>query len=163
MAAFHTLTMADLTVETRQARRGERFASAPVDGRLTMRAVRKGQPLVPDDVSPDVAAALGQKPVVTGVKVSHAGVLAGDLQAGQRIDLVLVRDNRKEVVTRMTGRSMASSQPGGSDGGSQAHGPTITMNAVNLRVRAPKARVPRPIRGLNWNAPSADDLAARAT
>ena len=95
MPAFHALTMADLTVETRKTRRGERFATVPVDGRLTMRAVRKGQPLVPDDVSPDIAAALGRKPIVTGVKVSHAGAFAGGLQAGQRIDLVLVRGRQR--------------------------------------------------------------------
>lgn len=112
MAAFHALTMADVTVETRQAGHGERFATVPVDGRLTMRAVRKGQPLVLDDVSPDVTAALGQKPVVTGIKVSHAGAFAGDLRAGQRIDLVLVRDNQKVAEL---GAIVLTAKPAGAD------------------------------------------------
>jgi hypothetical protein len=94
LPAYHTITAADFTLGTRNAGNGEKYAALPIEGRLSLKPIAKGQPLRESDVAPDVAQMLGADLTVHGFAVPPAAVLGDTLRAGDRIRLVLVRGGR---------------------------------------------------------------------
>jgi hypothetical protein len=114
LPAFHSLTSADFTMRTRRTRDKERYATLPVDGRVTLRAVKKGTPLLRADVGPDAARALRANVVVVGVNVTKAAVLGGALRTGERVQLVLSeKGNRTTALDALVMSVVAGS--GGKD------------------------------------------------
>ncbi|NAS20399.1 hypothetical protein GT755_01715 [Herbidospora sp. NEAU-GS84] len=89
LPAHRMLTEDDVTLSTATSAGKDGYVSLPVTGRLTLRAVKKDQPLTKADLSPDVTKVLGTAPVVVGVSVPHPGGLNGALQSGDRVRLLL--------------------------------------------------------------------------
>ncbi|WUI03931.1 hypothetical protein OHR68_19740 [Spirillospora sp. NBC_00431] len=98
LPAFHTLTSTDFTLGTRRTRDKQHYATLPVDGRLTLRAIKRDAPLLREDVGPDAARALGTQVVVVGVNVTKAAVLGGAVQTGDQVQLDLSRDGKRIAV-----------------------------------------------------------------
>lgn len=93
--AFHRLTAADLTLALRDKDNKDPYAGLPVEGRLTLNAVKKDAALRQGDVAPDIAAVMGNDFVLRGFTVAPASVLGGSLAPGNRIQLLLMRDGRR--------------------------------------------------------------------
>ena len=93
--AFHRLTAADLTLALRDKDAKNSYAGLPVEGRLTLNALKKDTPLRQGDVAPDIAAVMGEDFVLRGFPVAPAAALGGGLAPGNRVQLLLMRDGRQ--------------------------------------------------------------------
>ncbi|WP_062434424.1 hypothetical protein [Herbidospora daliensis] len=87
--AYRMLTEGDVTLSTAASAGRDDYVSLPVSGRLTLKAVKKNQPLTRADLSPDVTKVVGTTPIVAGVSVPYPGGLNGALQPGDHVRLML--------------------------------------------------------------------------
>jgi hypothetical protein len=83
--------VADVTLGTLRAPDAREYAGLPIDGRLTLTAVKSGSPLRVADLSPVMTSAFPGGFVVVGLDVSRAGVLGGALSVGDPVQLLLAR------------------------------------------------------------------------
>jgi SAF domain len=93
--AYHVITSDDVKLGTRAAAPKSGYAALPVEGRLTLAAITKDQPLRQSQIAPDIASVFPGALSVYGFAVPRATVLDGALRAGDRIQLLLVRDGRR--------------------------------------------------------------------
>jgi hypothetical protein len=93
--AYHVITSSDLVLGTRAGDRRGTYASLPVEGRLTLTAIGKNQPLHQSQIAPDIASVLPGPLTVHGFAATRATVLNGALQAGDRVELLLVDDDKR--------------------------------------------------------------------
>ncbi|WP_250031156.1 SAF domain-containing protein [Paractinoplanes maris] len=92
--AYHVITPEDVALATREADEAKKYAALPVEGRLSLVAIGKDQPLMQTDVAPDVAGILGDDLSIHGFDVPPAAVLGGGLRTGDSIRLILREDQR---------------------------------------------------------------------
>jgi hypothetical protein len=104
--AYHVISPADVALGTRPAAPKERYAALPVEGRLTLTAIAKNQPLRQAQVAPDVASVLTGALTVHGFAVSRATALNGALRPGDRIQLLMVRDGQRLALVRKDGKDL---------------------------------------------------------
>ncbi|WP_203824650.1 SAF domain-containing protein [Actinoplanes palleronii] len=95
IAAYQVITADDVILGTRAAEGQNDYATLPVEGRLTLTAVTKDQPLRQGQIAPNIASVLPGTLTVHGFAVSRATVLNGGLRAGDPIQMLLVRDGRR--------------------------------------------------------------------
>jgi hypothetical protein len=89
LSAYQALTDSDVSIGFRPAGGQNYYASLPIDGKLTLRPIRKGQPITGEEISPDVVQFLGSNVTVAGLNISRAAALGGTLSSGDRIQILL--------------------------------------------------------------------------
>ncbi|GIH21806.1 hypothetical protein Aph01nite_01160 [Acrocarpospora phusangensis] len=115
LPAYHELNMNDLTIDVRTALDGEGYATVPVEGRLTLKAIKKGEPLLTSDVSPSVRRLISGALTVVGLDVSRADVLGGALRSGDLIQVLLVQRGRPSTEVRAVVLSASEPARAGAD------------------------------------------------
>jgi hypothetical protein len=58
--AYHHITAEDVTLSTRNADETAKYATSPIDGRLSLKPLAKDKPISAADIAPDVAKILGE-------------------------------------------------------------------------------------------------------
>ncbi len=91
LPAYHALTSSDVTLGTIRAQDASEYAGLPVDGRLTLTAIKSGSPLRASDLSPVITTAFRGGFAVVGLDVSRAGALGGAMSDGDPVKLLLAR------------------------------------------------------------------------
>jgi hypothetical protein len=91
---FHLMTARDIRVGTRDDADPARFASYPVEGRLTTRPLKRGAAIREEDLGPRPSKAMRQDLVLTGVQVTRAATLNGALRSGDRVELLAAAHGR---------------------------------------------------------------------
>lgn len=95
--SYHVLGRNDITITSKRVSNASRYARYPVDGRVVLRRLEKGAPLLRTDLGPSLGKLAKAPVVVTGVQVSRASVLGGTLKASDSIRLLLPSGSRKPV------------------------------------------------------------------
>jgi hypothetical protein len=93
--AYHVITSDDVKLGTRSAESKADYAGLPAERRIALTAIAEGQPLRQSQVAPDIAAVFPGELTVHGFSVPSATALDGALRAGDRIQLLLVRDGER--------------------------------------------------------------------
>jgi hypothetical protein len=88
ISAYHVIDSDEIMVSSRRTNDVSHFARYPVDGRMVLRRLKKGSPLLQADLGPSLGSLKGPV-VVTGLQVSRASILAGALKVGDPIRLLV--------------------------------------------------------------------------
>ena len=89
LPAYHALTDSDVTLGLAPARGKTDYATFPVAGALTLRPIKKGQPVAGEDISSNVVQLLGNNVVVVGLSIPPSAALGGTLSGGDEIQFLL--------------------------------------------------------------------------
>ncbi|MEU8278095.1 SAF domain-containing protein [Microbispora bryophytorum] len=100
LPAYQEVEMKQLTLDTRVASDAGDYATVPVEGRITLKAIKKGEPLLDSDLSPSVRGLIRGQLMVIGLDVSRGDVLGGGLRSGDPIRVLLVRRDREPIEIR---------------------------------------------------------------
>jgi hypothetical protein len=100
-------------MDTRVALNSGAYASVPVEGRITLKAIKKGEPLLDSDLSPSVRGLLQGRLTVVGLDVSRGDVLGGGLRSGDAVQVLLIRRARDPIELQA---AVLSASPAGSAG-----------------------------------------------
>ncbi|WP_186405093.1 SAF domain-containing protein [[Actinomadura] parvosata] len=131
LPAYHEVKMEQLTMDTRVALDGGGYASVPVEGRLTLKAIKKGEPLLESDLSPSVRGILQGQLMVVGLDVSRGDVLGGRLEGGDPVRVLLLRKGRGPVELKAFVLSSSPAAPAGT-----AWSLVVAMNGHDARKYA---------------------------
>ncbi|WP_329428024.1 hypothetical protein OG339_01125 [Streptosporangium sp. NBC_01495] len=151
LPAYHEVTLNDLTMDTRAALGENDYATLPVDGRITLKAIEKGEPLLNADLSPSIRGLVSGDLRVVGLDVTRGDVLGGALRSGDPVLVLLIekgyppRELRAVVLSASSaGTTTANWSLVLAMNGREArsHAATLARNDV-LILRDPKATAPR--------------------
>ncbi|MEV4833502.1 hypothetical protein AB0K05_03210 [Nonomuraea sp. NPDC049486] len=95
LPAYYQVKIDDFDLETRASFDASEYATLPIEGRLTIEAVRAGEPLLTSDISPDLRGVLGGRISTVGLTVPYGKVFGGTLSTGDPVRLVTVQRGRR--------------------------------------------------------------------
>lgn len=149
LPAYHEVTLNDLTMDTRAVLGENDYVTLPVDGRITLKNLKKGQPLLNTDLSPKIQGMVRGDLRVVGLDVSRGDVLGGALQSGDPVLVLLIERGHPPRELRAVVLSASSAGATTTNwslvlvmNGREArnHAATLARNDV-LILRNPKATV----------------------